>query len=56
MARLRLAKKPKLRMRTKPCGRICSKKRHKNSLSDRGSNFCRVMSNHAMICCLCRAE
>jgi hypothetical protein len=23
-----------------PCGRMCSKKRHKNSLSDRGSNFC----------------
>ena len=40
MARLRLAKKPKLRMRTKPCGRMCSKKRHKNSSSDRDSNFC----------------
>src|SRR6266571_964535 len=31
-------------MRTKPCGRMCSKKRHKNSLSDRGSNFCLLWS------------
>ena len=40
VARLRLAKKPKLRIRTKPLGRMCSKKRHKNSSSDRDSNFC----------------
>ena len=44
MARLRLAKKPKLRMRTKPCGRMCSKKRHRNSSTDRGSNFCLLWS------------
>jgi hypothetical protein len=46
---LRLAKKPKLRMRTKPFGRMCSKKRHKNSLSDRGSNFSNWLVNKAKI-------
>ena len=34
----------KLRMRTKPLGRMCSKKRHKNSSSDRDSNFCWLWS------------
>jgi hypothetical protein len=28
---MRLAKKPKLRMRTKPFGRMCSKKRHRQA-------------------------
>jgi hypothetical protein len=40
LARLRLARKPKFRMRTKPFGRICSKKRRKKSSEDRVSNFC----------------
>src|SRR5208337_304407 len=40
VVRLRLAKKPKLRMRTKPLGSRCSRKRRKNSSSDRVSNFC----------------
>ena len=42
--RRRLAKKPKLRMRTKPFGRMCSKKRLKNSSSARGNNFCLLWS------------
>ena len=41
---MRLAKKPKLRMRTKPCGRMCSKKRDRNSSTDSGSNFCLLWS------------
>jgi hypothetical protein len=36
--------KPKFRMRTKPCGRMCSKKRHRNSWTDRGKNFCLLWS------------
>src|SRR5882672_7490482 len=37
--RRRLARKPKLRMRTKPFGR-CSKKRHKKSSSGKVISFC----------------
>ena len=43
VARLRLARKPKLRMRTKPSGSRCNRKRRKNSSSDRGSNFCSLL-------------
>src|SRR5271155_2615974 len=39
-ARLRLARKPKLRMRTKPLGSRCNRKRRKNSSTGRGSSFC----------------
>src|SRR5271166_7106240 len=42
-ARLRLARKPKLRMRTKPLGSRCNRKRRKNSSTDRGSNFCSLL-------------
>ncbi len=35
---MRLAKKPKLRMRTKPCGRMCSKKQLAIELSEFGFN------------------
>ena len=40
VARLRLARKPKFRMRTKPSGSRCNRNRRKNSSSDRVSNFC----------------
>src|SRR5437016_1309714 len=40
VARLRLARKPKFRMRTKPSGSRCNRKRRKNSSSDRGSDLC----------------
>jgi hypothetical protein len=40
VARRRLARKPKWRMRTKPLGSTCNKKRRRNSSSDRVSNFC----------------
>src|SRR6267142_2854276 len=43
VARLRLARKPKFRMRTKPSGSRCNRKRRKNSSSDRGSNFCSLL-------------
>src|SRR6267378_1482940 len=43
VARLRLARKPKFRMRTKPSGSRCNRKRRKNSWSDRGSNFCSLL-------------
>jgi hypothetical protein len=36
VARLRLARKPKLRKRTKPSGSRCNRKRRKNSSRDRG--------------------
>ena len=38
-----LARKPKLRMRTKPSGRRCNRKRRKNSSRDRVSNFCSLL-------------
>ena len=40
VARLRLARKPKLRMRTKPLGSRCNRKRRKKSSSGRVSSFC----------------
>jgi hypothetical protein len=43
VARLRLARKPKLRMRTKPSGSRCNRKRRKNSSRDRVSNFCSLL-------------
>ena len=43
VARRRLARNPKLRMRTKPLGSTCNKKRRKNSSSDRVSNFCSLL-------------
>jgi hypothetical protein len=54
---LRLARKPKLRMRTNPLGRICSKKHRKNASEDRVSNFCSLgrythrvaISNHRLL-------
>src|SRR5205807_995614 len=44
LARRRLAKKPKWRIRTKPCGSRCKRKRLKNSSTGRGSNFCLLLS------------
>ena len=38
--RRRLARKPKWRMRTKPLGSRCSRKRRKNSSSDTVISFC----------------
>ena len=38
--RRRQARKPKCRIRTKPCGRICSRKRHKNLSCDKVVSFC----------------
>src|SRR5258707_11982136 len=43
VARLRLARMPKLRMRTKPCGSRCNRKRRKNSSRDRVINFCSLL-------------
>src|SRR6266853_6045828 len=43
VARLRLARKPKLRMRTKPSGSRCNRKRRKNSSRDRVINFCSLL-------------
>src|SRR6266849_5246537 len=43
VARLRLARKPKLRMRTKPLGSRCNRKRRKNSSTARVSNFCSLL-------------
>src|SRR5713101_7560540 len=40
VARRRLARKPKLRMRTKLSGSKCNRKRRKNSSRERGSDFC----------------
>ena len=40
VARRRLARKPKWRMRTKPLGSTCNRKRRRNSSSARVSNFC----------------
>src|SRR5713101_3369306 len=40
VARLRLARKPKFRIRTKPSGSTCNRKRRKNSSRDRVINFC----------------
>jgi hypothetical protein len=42
--RRRLARKPKLRMRTKPFGSRCSRKRDKNSSSDKVISFCSLLS------------
>ena len=39
-ARLRLAKKPKLRMRTKPLGSRCNRKRRRNSSIGKVMSFC----------------
>ena len=44
-ARLRLARKPKLRMRTKPLGSRCSRKRRRNSSSERVITFCSLWSS-----------
>src|SRR6266404_2029679 len=41
--RLRLARKQKLRMRTKPSGSRCNRKRRKNSSRDRVINFCSLL-------------
>src|SRR6266567_3471856 len=41
--RRRLARKPKLRMRTKPLGSRCSRKRDKNSSSDKVISFCSLL-------------
>jgi hypothetical protein len=38
-ARRRLARKPKLRMRTKPCGSRCNRKRRRNSSAGRLMSF-----------------
>ena len=43
VARLRLARKPKFRIRTKPSGSRCNRKRRKNSSSDRVINFCSLL-------------
>src|SRR6267143_1370761 len=43
VARLRLARMPKLRMRTKPSGSRCNRKRRKNSSRDRVINFCSLL-------------
>jgi len=42
-ARLQLARMPKLRMRTKPSGSRCNRKRRKNSSRDRVINFCSLL-------------
>jgi hypothetical protein len=39
-----LARKPKLRMQTKPLGSRCSRKRHRNSSSDKVINLCWLLS------------
>ena len=41
--RRRQARKPKCRIRTNPCGRICSRKRRKNLSSDRVKGFCSLL-------------
>src|SRR5882724_1500734 len=43
VARLRLARKPKFRIRTKPSGSRCNRKRRKNSSSNRVINFCSLL-------------
>ena len=43
VARRRLARKPKFRMRTKPLGSRCNRKRCRNSSRERGSNFCSLL-------------
>ena len=42
--RRRLVRKPKCRMRTKPCGKMCSKKRRKNVSTGRVLSFCCVVA------------
>jgi integrase len=49
VARLRLARKPKLRMRTKPSGSRCNRKRRKNSSRDRVINFCSLLWAESLI-------
>src|SRR5713101_2676107 len=43
VARLRLARKPKFRMRTNASGSRCNRKRRKNSSTARVSNFCSLL-------------
>src|SRR5690348_2635818 len=43
LALWRLARKPKLRMRTKLLGSRCRRKRRRNSSSDKLTNFCSLL-------------
>jgi len=43
VTRRRLARKPKWRMRTKPLGSRCNRKRRRNSSSDRVINLCSLL-------------
>ena len=44
VARRRQARKPKCRIRTKPCGSRCSRKRRKNLSCDKLVSFCSLWS------------